>query len=68
MSEATQIHEIEERLPQLRPEQLALLVEILRALASDEDSVTRLELLLAAESSLRKDWALPEEDVALADL
>lgn len=61
------ISDIEEQLRHLRPDQLALVARFIRSLLV-EDASTQWDMLLAAESSLRKDWEGPEEDAAWADL
>lgn len=67
MADSTTLDEIEEQLHKMEPEQLALLAQIIRAL-STHGGWEAWETLLAAESSLRKDWESPEEDAAWADL
>ena len=67
MADTTTLDEIEERLHKMEPEQLALLAQIIRSFSSGSGWDTW-ETLLAAESSLRKDWDSPEEDEAWADL
>jgi hypothetical protein len=49
------------------PEQLALLAQIIRSFSTG-NGWDVWETLLAAESSLHKDWDTPEEDAAWADL
>ncbi|HEU5438051.1 MAG TPA: hypothetical protein VFU88_02080 [Ktedonobacterales bacterium] len=62
------IEEIEEHLRRLAAEKLAVVLDFVSYLsARDEDALVR-PALLAAESSLRKDWGRPEEDAAWADL
>ena len=67
MADSTTLDEIEEQLHKMGPEQLALLAQIIRSLSAG-DGWSAWETLLAAESSLRKDWDSPEEDAAWADL
>lgn len=67
MADSTTLDEIEEQLHKLGPEQLALLAQIIRSLSAG-GGWEAWETLLAAESSLRKDWETPEEDAAWADL
>lgn len=67
MADSTVLEEIEEQIHKMGPEQLALLAQIIRSLSAD-GSWDTWETLLAAESSLRKDWESPEEDAAWADL
>ncbi len=67
--ETITIDQIEEQLRRLPPEKLPLVAEFIAALTADmpDDSDAR-HLLLAAETSLRKDWDTPEEDEAWRDL
>ncbi|HEX6798925.1 MAG TPA: hypothetical protein VF116_14540 [Ktedonobacterales bacterium] len=67
MRDSATLDEIEARLLQMHPEQLALLAQIIRSLSAGNGSEAW-ETLLAAESSLRKDWESSEEDAAWADL
>jgi hypothetical protein len=59
--------QIEEQLRQLPPDKLPLVAQFLAALTADTPDAPR-DLLLAAETSLRKDWDTPEEDEAWRDL
>jgi hypothetical protein len=67
MADTTTLDEIEAHLRQMTPDQLALLAQIIRSLSADNGWETW-DTLLAAESSLRKDWDTPESDAAWADL
>lgn len=67
MADATTLDEIEEQLHKMRPEQLALLAQIIRSFSTG-DGWEVWDTLLAAESSLRKDWDTSDEDAAWADL
>lgn len=67
MADSTVLDEIEEQLHKMEPEQLVLLAQIIRSLSAGNSWETW-ETLLAAESSLRKDWESPGEDAAWADL
>lgn len=67
MADTTTREEIEEQLQKMGPEQLALLAQIIRSFV-ENDGWNVWETLLAAESSMRKDWDTPEEDAAWADL
>jgi hypothetical protein len=67
MADTTSREEIEEQLRRMEPEQLALLAQIIRSLTTGA-SEDAWETLLAAESSLRKDWESAEEEAAWADL
>ena len=65
MSSVT-LEQVEEQLRQLAPEQLAAVSRFIASmiyLKNDMDEDHR-DLLLAAETSLRKDWDTPEEDAA----
>lgn len=62
------IERIEEQLRQLPVDKLAVVYDFVSYLAAREHNVSVLATMLAAESSLRKDWDRPEEDVAWADL
>ncbi len=64
--ESATIAYIEEQLRQLPPEKLAVVLDFVSYLAEREQSAELLETMLAAESSLRKDWDRPEEDAAWA--
>lgn len=67
MADTTTLEEIEEQIHKMGPEQLTLLAQIIRSLSA-RNGWEAWETLLAAESSLRKDWESPEEDAAWADL
>ena len=65
MSSVT-LEQVEEQLRQLSPEQLTVVSQFIASmtyLQHDMDEEHR-DLLLAAQSSLRKDWETPEEDSA----
>lgn len=66
--ETITLERVEEQLRQLPPEKLVLVAEFINSLTklSGEDDLR--DLLLAAETSLRKDWDSPEEDAAWAHL
>lgn len=59
---------VEEQLRRLPPEKLVLVAEFINTLANVDDRDDLHDLLLAAETSLRKDWDSPEEDAAWAHL
>lgn len=67
MADSTTLEEIEAELHKMGPEQLTLLAQIIRSLSSS-NGWEAWEMLLAAETSWRKDWDSPEEDAAWADL
>lgn len=67
MEDTTQREEIEAQLRRMEPEQLALLAQIIRSLTA-HTGADMWEALLAAETSLRKDWESAEEDAAWANL
>jgi hypothetical protein len=67
MTDATQLEAIEPQLRNRAPAQLALLSQVVRSLSAG-NGWEAWDSLLAAESSLRKDWDSPEEDTAWADL
>lgn len=67
MADTTSRDEIEAQLQTLEPDQLALLAQVIRSLTSRTGGEAW-ETLLAAESSLRKDWESAEEDAVWADL
>jgi hypothetical protein len=62
------IRQIEERLQQLSPEQLASVYDFVSYLADRRLSSQALSTMLASETVLRRDWDRPEEDAAWADL
>jgi hypothetical protein len=66
--EPVTIEQIEERLRRLPPEKLAVVLDFVSYLSAREEEILALPAMLAAESSLRKDWERPEEDAAWADL
>ncbi|MFI5273275.1 MAG: hypothetical protein ACHQ4H_09630 [Ktedonobacterales bacterium] len=67
MADSTTLDEIEAQLHKMGPEQLTLLSQIIRSLSSGH-GWEAWETLLAAESSLRKEWEGLEEDAVWADL
>lgn len=58
------LERVEAQLRQLPPEKLILVAEFIHTLAGEDDPAELRDLLLAAETGLRKDWDSPEEDVA----
>jgi hypothetical protein len=62
------VEQIEERLRRLPPEKLPVVLDFVSYLLEREAKADLSESLLAAETSLRKDWDRPEEDAAWADL
>jgi hypothetical protein len=66
--ESVTLDRVEEQLRRLPPEKLALVAEFISTLTTVEDRDDLHDLLLAAETSLRKDWDSPEEDAAWAHL
>jgi hypothetical protein len=62
------IEQIEERLRSLPQEELAVVLDFVSYLLERERSNELPEALLAAETSLRKDWDRTEEDAAWAHL
>lgn len=66
--EPVTIEQIEERLRRLPPEKLAVVLDFVSYLSMREEETLAQPAMLAAESSLRKDWDRPEEDAAWANL
>lgn len=66
--ETVTLKRVEEQLRQLPPEKLILVAEFINTLATTNDEDDLRDILLAAETSLRKDWDGPEEDAAWAHL
>ncbi len=64
--ETVTIEQIEERLRRLSPEKLAVVLDFVCCLTDRDVQSELTDALLAAESSLRKDWERPEEDEAWA--
>ena len=68
------IDQIDARLRQLPPEELAVVYEFVSYLADRTESALKpgpsetIKLMLASESVLARDWNRPEEDSAWADL
>jgi hypothetical protein len=60
--------EIEEKLQQLSPEQLASVYDFVSFLAARRDTATSLATMRASEPVPRRDWDRPEEDLAWPDL
>jgi len=69
MSSVTR-EQVEEQLRQLGPEQLAVVSRFITSLTylQSEIDEEHSAILLAAETSLRKDWDTPAEDAAWAHL
>ena len=67
---AVTLEQIEQQLRHLTPEKLAIVSQFLTALTYLERDVDEdhRDILLAAESSLRRDWDTPEEDAAWSHL
>lgn len=59
---------IEEELRRLPPEKLAVVLDFVSYLTARQQQGDARDLLLAAETALRKDWDRPEEDAAWAHL
>ncbi len=66
--EAVTIAQIEERLRELHPDKLAVVLDFVSYLTERQRSSGALETMLASEAVLRRDWDTPEEDAAWADL
>jgi hypothetical protein len=62
------IRQIEDRLRQLSPEQLASVLDFVSYLADPDLRSQALSTMLASEPVLRRDWDRPEKDAAWADL
>ena len=59
---------IEEKLRQLPPEKLAVVLDFVSYLAERRLRPEALQTMLASEAVLRHDWDRPEEDEAWSDL
>ncbi len=66
--EVVTIAQIEERLRELHPDKLAVVLDFVSYLTERQRSSGALETMLASEAVLRRDWDTPEEDAAWADL
>ncbi len=66
--EQTTITQIEERLKQLHPENLAVVLDFVSSLAARGSAHEAFQTMLASESVLSRDWSTPEEEAAWADL
>lgn len=66
--EQTTITQIEERLKQLSPEKLAVVLDFVSSLATRGSTPEAFQTMLASESVLSRDWSKPEEEAAWADL
>ncbi len=66
--ERTTITQIEERLKQLPPEKLAVVLDFVSSLAARGSAPEAFQTMLASESVLSRDWSKPEEEAAWADL
>jgi hypothetical protein len=60
--ETVTIEQIEERLRRLPPAKLAVVFDFVSYLTERDAQGELTDVLLTAESSLRKDWERPEED------
>jgi TorA maturation chaperone TorD len=65
---AITISQIEERLRQLPPDKLAVVLDFVSYLSERPRQSEALQTMLASEAVLRRDWDRPEEDEAWADL
>lgn len=68
MEEHATLARIEEELRRLPPDKLAVVLDFVSYLAARQQQADVLDLLLASETALRKDWDRPEEDAAWAHL
>lgn len=66
--ERTTITQIEERLKQLPPEKLAVVLDFVSSLTARGSAPEAFQTMLASESVLSRDWSKPEEEAAWADL
>jgi hypothetical protein len=66
--ETATIEQIDERLRQLPPQKLAIVLEFVSFLVDRGALSEGMETALLSEPSLRKDWDTPEEDEAWAHL
>ena len=60
--------QIEQRLHQLRPEKLTIVLDFVTYLAEREAAAETLPVTLASEQVLRRDWDTTEEDAAWSNL
>lgn len=66
--DAVTISQIDERLRELPPEKLAVVLDFVSYLADREHFSEAVQTMLASESVLRRDWDTPEEDEAWVHL
>ena len=66
--ETATIEQIDERLRELPPEKLAVVLDFVSYLAERRSLSEGMETALLSEPSLRKDWDTPEEDEAWSHL
>ncbi|MDP9373100.1 MAG: hypothetical protein M3Q65_11750 [Chloroflexota bacterium] len=66
--EGVTIAQIEERLRELHPDKLAVVLDFVSYLTERQRSSGALDTMLALEAVLRRDWDTPGEDAAWADL
>lgn len=66
--ETATIEKIDERLRELPPEKLAVVLDFVSFLAERQSLTEGMETALLSELSLRKDWDTQEEDAAWAHL
>ena len=62
------LEQVEERLRDLPPDRLPAVYDFVNRLFDAEDDISALDVMLAAEDLLRRDWDTPEEDAAWAHL
>lgn len=65
---STTMEQIEERLQELSPEELAMVLRFVTSLSERPAESGALQTMLASEAVLRRDWDTPEEDAAWAHL
>ncbi len=68
MQATATIERIDERLRQLPPEKLAVVLDFVSYLVEREFASESFQTMLASEAVLRRDWDTPEEDEAWAHL
>jgi hypothetical protein len=66
--ETATIEQIDERLRELTPAKLAMVLEFVIELAKHPLDSEAFRTMLASEAVLRRDWDTPEEDAAWAHL
>ncbi|MGH2585946.1 MAG: DUF2281 domain-containing protein [Dehalococcoidia bacterium] len=66
--EPATIEQIDERLRELPPEKLAVVLEFVTALSTRPIESEAFQTMLASEAVLARDWDTPEEDAAWAHL